>query len=210
MANEDFEKVAAQLFQQGRMGAPWQGMAGAVGAPWAGMAGPNILWPPPNAAQLQALQQQAQAPAMGAAQAQQAPPGLQPQPVFWQPQDFKNAANSYFGLSSTTAANNVIPANSSATFKLIPERPFLPLQLIFISRITGILIQQISMSNTNYMSHQNGFGMPVEVFSEPSQVMGLNWGMINTSTGVSLQLFNTNGTDQQMLAGFAGIQLQQG
>jgi hypothetical protein len=134
-------------------------------------------------------------------------PQLPPGPFQYTDQKQYSGANSYFGLTSTTAADNTIGAGVSRSFKRVPEREFQPLQLIFASRVTGILVESISINNVNFMSHSEGFGIPCEWFSEPSQAMGLLWEQINTSNGCTLKLFNSNATPVQMIAGFAGIQL---
>jgi len=127
----------------------------------------------------------------------------------YRPESFQSGGNSYLGLASTTAADNAIGAGLSKSFKNIPERPFLPLQFMAVSRVTGLLVQQISMNNKNFMSQSDGYGMPVELFTEVSQAMGLVWDTISTSNGVTLKIFNQNAVSADFLAGFAGIQLEQ-
>lgn len=187
MRQNDFEAVAAEL-AKGRVGAPWQGQMG--------VSGQGIVFPPPRPGQT----------GIGAP-ALPLPAGMQQPAYYYVPQNPVSGANSYFGLTSTTAADNVINAGVSRSFKRIPEREFQPLQLIFASRVTGILVESISINNVNFMSHSEGYGIPCEWFSEPSQAMGLLWEQIGTSNGCTIKLFNTNNTPVQMVAGFAGIQM---
>lgn len=184
----DFDRVAAQM-NQNRVGAPWAG----VGAPWAGVGGPTVVFPP--------------VPTGGVGRPTQAV-DASGRPVQVNMNPTYTAANSYFGLTNTNPAENEILPGQARTFTRRPQRAFQPLQLIFMSRVTGLLIQSISIANNNFMSHSEDFGVPAEFFSEPSQAMGLLWAQIDPAIGVSLRVFNTNANAVQLLAGFAGIQLQ--
>lgn len=174
----DFERVAA-------------GMQGRVGAPWAGVAGSTIVFPPPKGGVGGAAQQVAAGP-----------PAVyftQTQPQF--------GGNSYFSLCKTDAALNTVAANDSRTFKRTPERKFKPLQFMAVSWVQDLLVVQMSMNNKNFMSHDQESGMPITLLSEVSQAMGINWSDISTSNGCSSTIFNKAATAQEFLAGFAGLQL---
>jgi hypothetical protein len=185
----DFQAVAAEL-DRGRVGAPHAGM---LGAPWAGVGQPTIVFPPQRGGQVAGMAQSLA----------QAPSG----PYQYTNNAQYSGANSYFGLTNVNPAENEIAAGAARTFKRKPEREFQPLQLIFASRVTGILIVSLSINNVNYLSNDEAHGIPVEWFSEVSQAMGLLWEQISTSSGCSIRLHNTNASPVQMVAGFAGIQL---
>lgn len=176
----DFERVAA-------------GMQGRVGAPWAGVAGTQIVFPPPRpggGVGNTALQVPAQTPSVYYTTTQ---------PTF--------GGNSYLSLARKEASENLVGAGLTRTFKRVPERQFRPLQFMAVSWVQDLMVVQMSMNNTNFMSHDSDSGMPISLISEVSQAMGINWADINTSNGVSATIFNQALTSQQFLAGFAGIQL---
>jgi hypothetical protein len=175
----DFERVAAGL------------RGGRVGAPWAGVAGPQIVFPPPRVGGA-AAEVPAQSPSVFYTQGQ---------PMY--------GGNSYFSLTKQDPALNLVPANDSRVFKRIPERRFHPLQFMAVSWIQDLLVVQISMSNKNFMSHDQESGMPITLLSEVSQAMGINWADINTSNGCTTTIFNQTALPLAFMAGFAGIQLDE-
>lgn len=133
----------------------------------------------------------------------------QPPAVYYTEQGPMFGGNSYFSLCKKTAADNEITAGNTRTFKRTPERRFKPLQFMAVSWVQDLLIEQISMNNKNFMSHDQESGMPITLLSEVSQAMGINWSDINTSNGVSVTVFNKDNATQEFLAGFAGIQLDE-
>lgn len=174
----DFERVAA-------------GMQGRVGAPWAGVAGTSIVFPPPRNGGVAGVQQVSQ----------------QSPSVYYTQTTPQFGGNSYMSLARKTAADNEVTSGNTRTFKRVPERLFRPLQFMAVSWVQDLMVVQMSMNNTNFMSHDNDSGMPITLISEVSQAMGINWADINTSNGVSSTIYNQGSTTQQFLAGFAGIQL---
>lgn len=117
--------------------------------------------------------------------------------------------NSYFSLARLAAADNLVPPNSTESFERKPQRPFIPLQFIAVSYEDDLLIQQISINNTNYMAHDQKSGLPVSLLSEVSQAMGILWKKISVSSGVVSSVHNPTGAAIPFLAGFAGIQLDE-
>lgn len=158
-------------------------MAGRVGAPWSGgVSRPGVA---------------------GATMTFPGGPGvITPEQTIYR-------GNSYFGLESLTAADNVIPAGATRTLERKPQRSFIPLQFMAPSYIDDLLIVALNINNTNFLANGPTAGMRMSLLSEVSQAMGILWKKISVSSGITIALFNPTAADISFSGAFAGIQLDE-
>lgn len=127
------------------------------------------------------------APAMGApAMAGQ----VAQQPVIYGPQQYQSGGNNYMGLGITPVGAGV---RDTYTFK--PIRSFQANEMRFPSTVVDLMVEQFTIQGVSFFASAPGQGVPIELFSEVSRMLGFDAVTIQPETGCSFTIFNpTAGT----------------
>ena len=124
--------------------------------------------------------------------------------VIYDDEEYYSGGDTYFGIGAV-----VIPAGASRqAIKRNPIRPFKPLEFRCKSSVQDLIINQIKIRGTEYFANEDEDGMPIETFSEVSEMAGLEWETIQTDTGVTILVSNPTDEDLVFSGGWQGVQLR--
>lgn len=130
-------------------------------------------------------------------------PGRPGPPVEYSQDAWQSGGNSYFGMGLT-----VIPANQTVPIQRNPIRPFTPLEFRAPSTVQGLEIVQMDIQGVQFFANKQDSGMPIELFSEVSRMLGFEWITIQPDTGIAITVRNLTGAPLNFQGGFQGTQLR--
>jgi hypothetical protein len=130
--------------------------------------------------------------------------GLGVQPVEYGAQQFSAGGNSYFGLGTTVVAAGAV----GQSIQRNPIRPFEPLELRCPSTVIGLLIDQIVIQGIQFFANRAGQGVPIELFSEVSRLLGFEMATIQPDTGIEFIVSNPTGAPLNFSGGLRGTQVR--
>lgn len=128
------------------------------------------------------------APANFVPQQQQGAPGAAP--VNYSGAAYSAGDVSYLGLGVTS-----VPAGTvNQRIQVLPNRPFTPQWYISPSNVQNLLITQISVGGVGLLA--NELGMPIECFSEVSNMPQIMWPTLDPAVGIVYIVSNPTAQDR--------------
>lgn len=128
------------------------------------------------------------------------------QPVTFQPQGYVAGGNNYMGLGQT-----IIPANTlSVPLNRKPIRSFQAIEMRFPSTVVGLMIDQFAIQGVQFFANAPGQGVPIELWSEVSRMLGFNAVTIQPETGCDFTISNPTGAPLVFQGCLWGTQLMIG
>lgn len=120
--------------------------------------------------------------------------------------EYKNTDDIHFGVSNNKGLPTTVPANSELILSSHPSTPFKPRAMTVSSdQAIGLYFRQIEYGPFRFI---DGSVVPASAHTEVSLNQFVQWPTIQTSSDVTITMYNDTNTDKRVAIDFRGTRVR--